>query len=234
MAEQLIPGKAARLAETTRVSSQNTLRASEALVSGLARLPGLKVVVFFSDGFVVEDNFERLQDAVGRAGRSGVRFYTIDLRGLNRQPDVLDAPVADDPAGAPGKFDLQTDATNSLALDTGGLAFRNYNDFAKPMERIARDTAMYYVIGYRPQNQDFDGKYRKIAVRTKRAGVTIRARQGYAAIPTSQPVPTQGSDTGFRHEVPPPGSPRRFRRRVPPRCELCPTTIFEPSRLPHR
>lgn len=187
--DTIVREKASRLARETRATSQAVLHAAEALANGLSRVPGLKVVVLFSDGFVVEDNFGRLQDAVGRAGRAGVRFYTIDLRGLNRQPDIFEAPAADDPAGAPGRFDPQTDATNSLAVDTGGLAFRNYNDFGKPLEAIARDTGTYYVIGYRPKNQDFDGQYRRIAVRVKRSGVKVRARQGYNAVPTAAPAP---------------------------------------------
>jgi VWFA-related protein len=207
--DAIVREKASRLARETRTSTEAVLRAADGLANGLARLPGLKVVVFFSDGFVVENNFERLQGAVGRAGRSGVRFYTIDLRGLNRQPEIFEAPVVDDPAGAPGKFDLQSDGTNSLALDTGGLAFRNYNEFEKPMEAIARDTAMYYVIGYRPKNQEFDGQYRKIAVHVKRPGVKLRARHGYAAIAQ---VPPAGSDGGFRKEVPQGGSAAKVLR----------------------
>ena len=41
----------------------------------------------------------------------------------------------------------------------------------------------YYVLGYQPTNSIMDGKFRKIAVKAKEPGLTIRARKGYVASP---------------------------------------------------
>ena len=37
-------------------------------------------------------------------------------------------------------------------------------------------------IGYQPANPTMDGKYRRIDVKTKLAGLNVRARKGYAAV----------------------------------------------------
>ncbi len=190
-AESQVREKANRLTEAIRATAHNTLRSTDALIGGLGRIPGRKTVIFFSDGFVVEERFEALANTVGRSGRTGVRFYTIDMRGLNRGPDLLDSTTADDPSGAPARFDMLGDATNSLAVDTGGIAIRNENNMGRALDTIARDTGTYYVIGYRPANQQLDGKFRRIGVRVKRPGAVVRARAGYLAIPAAVTTTTE-------------------------------------------
>ena len=80
------------------------------------------------------------------------------------------------------RFDAQQDGTNSLAVDTGGFAIRNENNFARALDEIQRDAGTYYVIAYSPTNERFDGKYRSIAVKVKRPDMKVRARRGYLAV----------------------------------------------------
>jgi VWFA-related protein len=195
-AESQVREKANRLTQEIRGTAFNTLRSTDALIGGLGRLPGRKIVVFFSDGFVVEERFEALANTVGRSGRTGVRFYTVDTRGLNRSPDMLDMAIADDPSGAPARFDMLGDATNSLAVDTGGIAIRNENNMGRALDTIARDAGTYYVIGYRPANQNLDGKFRRVSVRVKRPGAVVRARAGYLAIAPPVNATTENRHTG--------------------------------------
>jgi hypothetical protein len=76
-----------------------------------------------------------------------------------------------------------SDGTNSLAVDTGGVAIRNENNLAKALDEIDRDTSSYYVLGYRPVNTELDGKFREITVRVRRPGLSVRSRKGYLAAP---------------------------------------------------
>lgn len=182
-APEMLMEKSRRLTTALEAGTRLTLSALDALANGLSKLPGRKLTIVFTDGFVLQNSAEVLQDVVGRAGRGGVRFYTIDTRGLNKGgPDVAQMLV-DDPAGGPAAFDQLEDAPNSLAVDTGGAAIRNMNDFGKALNVIAQDAGTYYVVGYRPTNTNFDGKFRKITVRVKREGVKVRARKGYLATP---------------------------------------------------
>ena len=61
----------------------------------------------------------------------------------------------------------------------------NINNVGPALDEIAADTNTYYVLGYQPLNTKFDGKYRRIEVRVKRADLTVRARKGYLALAPS-------------------------------------------------
>jgi Flp pilus assembly protein TadD len=190
-----VTSKAKRFHVEIERMTRETLNTVNGLASGLAKVAGPKTVVLFSDGFVAERLETAVQTAVGQAARAGARVYAVDVRGLNRGrgAGIIDQPTADDEVGGPARFDLQADAPNSLAVDTGGLMIRNENNLARALDRIAEDSGTYYVIGYRPANQEFDGKFRQLEVRVKRDGVRVRARRGYLAIEparllTPQPI----------------------------------------------
>ncbi len=126
------------------------------------------------DGF----RFERLLDQANRANAS---FYPVDPRGLV----AFDSPIGPDPP--PG---LQADSARlrqrsvtlrTLAAGTDGTAVVGTNDISRGLKRIVDDLSSYYLLGYYSTNTKLDGKFRSIAVRTKRPGVEIRARRGYLA-----------------------------------------------------
>ncbi|PYR72218.1 MAG: hypothetical protein DMF86_24260, partial [Acidobacteria bacterium] len=95
--------------------------------------------------------------------------------------------------------DMQADGPTKLAFDTGGLAIRNENNFGRALDEIARDAATFYVLGYAPSNQTFDGKYRSIGVKVNRPGVTARARRGYlASEPAKMLLPPPAVTTSAR------------------------------------
>ncbi len=177
--------KSRRLNSQTQLAALKTLSAAEALSSGLARMPGSKTIVFLSEGFFLNDKVAELRHAVGMAARAGARFYSIDARGLNKgsaSSEIMDQAVVAAGFGAQQKFDTQADGMNSLAIDTGGFAIRNENNFGRALDEIQQDSATYYVVSYLPSNTTFDGKYRAIDVGVDRPGVKVRARRGYLAV----------------------------------------------------
>jgi VWFA-related protein len=198
--DMAVQQKARNLHTELERMTRETLTTVNALASGLAKMAGPKTLVLLSDGFVTERMETALQQAVGQTTRAGGRVYAIDVRGLNRGrgAGIIDQAVADDTAGAFTQFDALADGPNSLAVDTGGLMIRNENNIGRALSTVADDAGTYYVIGYRPTNQAFDGKFRQIQVRVKRPDVRVRARRGYLAIEPSrllapQPItsPTQ-------------------------------------------
>lgn len=185
--------KGQRLTSDMQRSTLETLQSLNALSTGLARLAGPKAVVFFSDGFAIAGRDSTLRSVVGQAARAGARFYSIDVRGLDRQggSGIIDQAHATDAAGPATRFDAMEDGFNSLAVDTGGLMIRNENNIGRALETISRDASLYYVLGYQPANATFDGKYRSIDVRVKRDGLKVRARRGYLAIEPAKMLKTQ-------------------------------------------
>jgi VWFA-related protein len=73
-----------------------------------------------------------------------------------------------------------------FADDTGGLVFVNRNDMDHAVALSVADTSTYYVLGYYPQDKDWNGKYRKIQVKLNRPGLDARHRRGYYALAPMQ------------------------------------------------
>ena len=172
-ADLQVIAKAKQMAVTFKSATRLTLSVVDTLSKGLARMAGPKTIVFLSEGFVTQEQESELRQAVGQAARAGAHFYTVDARGLNTGAgaSIINQAVADNPMGAPARFDMQADGTNSLAVDTGGFAIRNENNFARALDEIQRDAGTYYVVGYTPVKDTFDGKYREISVKVARPGV---------------------------------------------------------------
>jgi Mg-chelatase subunit ChlD len=70
-----------------------------------------------------------------------------------------------------------------LAQITGGKLYRADTLGSLPLAfaNIAAELRTQYSLGYYPTNATRDGKFRKIKVRTTRAGIIVRARPGYRA-----------------------------------------------------
>ncbi len=189
------------------VFSVGTLGALNFIVRGMGELPGRKAVVLLSDGFRLtyrDDEgkidptqsqriLEGLRSLVDQANRASVVVNTIDARGL--QP--LGLTAADNVTGFSAErleqnlndrrndlFDTQ-DGLNYLALQTGGLAFRNNNDIKGSVEKVLADQSGYYLLGYEPDAATFDAvkrRFNKLTVKVLRAGLKVRYRSGFFGV----------------------------------------------------
>jgi len=77
---------------------------------------------------------------------------------------------------------------NSVADQTGGKAFYNTNNLEKAIRDGMEDGSTYYTLGYYPENKDWDGRFRKIAVKVNRPGVKLHYRQGFFAVEPTDPA----------------------------------------------
>jgi VWFA-related protein len=178
--ENLIQQKARLYVRQARILADRTAQNLQTVARGLSRLPGRKTVVFLSEGFYLEDSRGVIEAVAAQAARGGTTIYSIDGRGLIGAP----SPTADVLTNARGRstaFDTGDDGPNILTAGTGGFMVRNMDDMSRAFGMVIRDTSTYYVIGYQPANSTMDGKYRRIEVKTKVAGLNVRARKGYAA-----------------------------------------------------
>lgn len=177
-------------------SAQVLYRLSE----GLARVPDRrKAVVHVSIGIPLEiDTHEAPGDTsyltwlakrtMGIAQRGNVNIYTADPGGLdgvrfymlrgNRRTESFVIERIEDSAN---RF---RDFLKAIADQTGGHAFINTNEFTSRIEQMFRETGSFYLLGYRPQDQRADGRFRRLQVRVNRRGVTVRARSGDYAPPS--------------------------------------------------
>lgn len=72
-----------------------------------------------------------------------------------------------------------------LAEATGGrmLEVRGMDKLAIALDEISDELHHQYSLGYYPENQNWDGKFRKIQIATQGRGYTVYARNGYYAHP---------------------------------------------------
>lgn len=109
-------------------------------------------------------DFKRLVQA---AAESPVLVYPIIL------PDEVGQPC-----GTQMRENMQ-----ALADASGGRLFDapSLQAIDPVYAQVAGELRSLYSIGYYPRNQNFDGSYRRIKVRVKTLGVTLRTRDGYYA-----------------------------------------------------
>jgi VWFA-related protein len=130
------------------------------------------------------DLLQELQSTVGAAGRANVSIYTVDPRGLvalEAFESTMSAQRLDTMTNIFEETRRSQDSLRTLAAETGGIAAVDRNDFTETFDRIIRDNSNYYVLGYYPSNGKRDGRFRKVDVKVRRPGLTVRARTGYVA-----------------------------------------------------
>ena len=133
--------------------------------------------------------------AIAAAQRSNVAIYTIDPRGLfSPGDDLIEVGGITDDLGQPVSAMQQEvraaqDNLRQIAVDTGGFAVLNTNQFANAFERIIRENSSYYLLGYYSTNEKRDGRFRKVQVRVNRPGMNVRSRSGYVGPSGKAPPP---------------------------------------------
>jgi VWFA-related protein len=83
-----------------------------------------------------------------------------------------------------------------MAAETGGLVFINRNDMDNAVALSVADASAYYVLGYYPEDKNWNGKFRKSEVKLKRPGLETRYRRGYYALSPVQDQKTAKAREG--------------------------------------
>lgn len=167
-----------------KVGSQTSLYDSVWLFSDekLRNVPGRRVIVLITDG---EDTFSKatLRDAIDIAQRTETTIFGISTKAgfLGSVPGVEAGSVKD-------KSDK---LLSELCEKTGGEAFFTGDmlELERAFKKISEELRSQYIITYRPVNQNYDGKERKIEVRftdsDKTGKYKIRSKTSYRAIKDS-------------------------------------------------
>ncbi len=131
---------------------------------------------------------EMVRQVADILNRSNIAMYAVDAKGVE-----LDTTM--DVSGRGSRLTDQvrdTSVTNAeqdardtsklLADRTGGMAFFGNNDVRGAIRRAFDDGRYAYNIGFYPNHQEWDGKFRKIKIEA-REGLRLRYRSGYYASP---------------------------------------------------
>jgi VWFA-related protein len=120
------------------------------------------------------------RDLLAKAQAANVSFYPVDPRGLA----VFDESIGQARGSVSDDFaSLRTkrDSLVELAINTDGTPLIYSNDLSSTLRKLAEGLSRYYLLGYYSTNTKFDGRYRKLDVKVKKPGVTVKARRGYTA-----------------------------------------------------
>jgi VWFA-related protein len=179
-----------------------------AIINTLRTLPGRKSLLLFSEGVAIPPAVQRLfLGVIDAANRANVSIYAMDAVGLRAEsPQAKIRDQVNRAAGAGGGIlsggsgagsaplskDLEKNedvlrqdphsGLGTLTQDTGGLLFDSTNNLRQGFDRVETDLHNYYLVGYTPANDNYDGGFRKIEVKVKRPGVVVAARKGYFAV----------------------------------------------------
>jgi VWFA-related protein len=164
----------------------------EDITRRLAGMPGQRVMVFVSPGFVITTMLTSDSSSlIDRANRANIVINTIDARGLYT-PDLL-GDIADPPhdsmrtAGIKSSYRVQSqlaqsDILGQLADGTGGTFFHDRNDIDEGLREATAAPAMSYLLGFSPQNLKLNGAYHTLKVTLAgKQKLNVQARHGYYA-----------------------------------------------------
>jgi hypothetical protein len=183
-----------------RTRNQVTLEMLERALNGLASAKGRKSVVLVSEGFIHDPNLEEFRRVNAASRRANAAIYFVNARGLQGMPAefsaVFGAPLPSTDVGYTlSAMSSLDDGSEGLADESGGFTVKNTNDLDRGIQRIARETRIYYLLGYVPTNTARDGSFRKIEVKLRdEEGRKIRARRGYYAPTPEGPVEAEGKE----------------------------------------
>jgi VWFA-related protein len=158
----------------------------------LAGMPGERVMILVSPGFLMSTLTLEEAGIVDRANHSNIVIHTLDARGLYA-PDVL-GDIANPPARGSYKTSgyrvsyrvqaqsAQTEVLRDFAAGTGGTFFQNRNDLEEGLKQEGLAPAVSYLLGFSPQNLKLDGSYHTLRVAlAKKQKYSVQARHGYYA-----------------------------------------------------
>jgi Ca-activated chloride channel family protein len=145
----------------------------------LRNAPGRRVIVIITDG---DDTFSRadIDDAIDIAQRTETTIFAISTKSgfLGSVPGVDAGTVKDE----------GDKLLDRLCRETGGEAFYSGDMLAleRALEKVAKEFRGQYIVTYRPANQEYDNRKRKIEVRfvdKQRADdYKIRTKTEYRAV----------------------------------------------------
>ena len=190
-ANAIVQGAALRALSAGDVENQYTYRHMEDVLRRLSNMPGERLMLLVSPGFLLTTSYLDESGVIDRANRANVVINTLDARGLYT-PDVMgdiSRPSSDSPRTAGLKtmyrVSAQQEDENVLrdfAYGTGGTFFHNSNDLQGGLQLAGLAPEVSYVLAFSPQNRKWDGQYHLIRVElAKKLKFTIQARRGYYA-----------------------------------------------------
>lgn len=167
------------------------------VIQGLSRFPGRKSIVLISENLPLTTRAAQINGAtrvldrlIQHANQHSIVISTIDARGLPKpgltaddSQNNLAANQIDKRLLARGiKHAVDQDTLSYLATQTGGKFIHDNNDLTNALNQIMESEEGYYLLAYRPEDMESDGKQKKphkVNLRLKRPELELRTRSAF-------------------------------------------------------
>ncbi len=187
----IVRGAVLRALNAGDIENEFTYRHLEDVLRRLASMPGERIMLLVSPGFLLTTAYLDESGVIDRANRANVVINTLDARGLYT-PDVMgdiSRPSSDSirTAGLKTMYRVASQQENQyvlgdLAYGTGGTFFHNSNDLQGGLQLAGLAPEVSYVLAFSPQNRKMDGQYHLLRVAlSQKSKYSIQARRGYYA-----------------------------------------------------
>ena len=144
--------------------SLDTFDSISYVIKHLGQMPGRRVLVLASSGFLTLSLNQEMQKVIEAALRANVVINSLSTAGVGAGLNPLDAPLS------------------SLAVGTGGKFVHDNNDIGGGFHTLSAVPSVSYVLGFSPTNLKIDGLQHNLRVKlTEPAHLSVSARPGYYA-----------------------------------------------------
>jgi VWFA-related protein len=184
----------------------------------LGRMPGHRMLLFASSGFMTLKLGPQQDKLIAAAIREKVVINSLDTKGLVADGSFVDGS----PVTLSGRLAAIRDSIEAtqrqvfndplalLAEGTGGKFFHNNNDMGRGIRDLSEIPEVSYVLGFSPENLKINGSQHGLKVKlANQRGVTIEARKEYFA-PSPELTPTEKKYQKLNHEVSATNTPDEF------------------------
>ena len=156
--------------------SLDTLHALAAVVHHLGEMPGHRVLLLASQGFLTLSFGKEQHKIIEAAVRASIVINSLDTAGVVW--------------ASPAKFNFRTPLSD-LALGTGGQFIHNSNDLSGGMRTLSAEPSVSYILGFTPTDLKVDGSEHKLKVKlTAQEHLSVSARPSYYA-PSTELSPSE-------------------------------------------
>jgi len=182
----MVASRARTIWAHTRTSTANALTVVDSLIDGMSKLPGERIILLTSGGFLTgtfETEVDRLMD---KARHAEVLINGLDARGLYQ----------DASAG------MAYDGMGVLASGTGGTFFHNNNDMEEGLRVLGMVPETTYLLGFSPLAAT-SATFHNLKVHLNADhGYSLEARLGYNALPTAPSIDAEVLATDTLTDLP--------------------------------
>jgi VWFA-related protein len=185
---RMLEGLARVVHANTRSHTTQTLVALREIVERLTGSSDAKTVVLITEGIVVGRQFADVSWVADRTAAASVSFY-----GLRVDSEVFDAAQARRSPTRKADRDLLVDGLDMVVGLARGTVLPLSLDGAATFARLNLELSGHYLLSFRPEPGDRDGKSHQIDITTRRRDVTLRSRRQFTvdASTRERPVNTR-------------------------------------------